>query len=220
MTPGSGPAPEARSSAGTVLTSQRGARPVDEAVAAARRVIAALVHAGGGTADLSRVAGELDAVADHLERHSSPPAVRLSQPGRGATYGRHDPATGVENALAPPMVVRGLENGSVRAVVTLGLPYQGPPGHVHGGISALVLDHVLGLSTVWRGRPGVTARLDVRYHRRTPLFEELTVTARQESVDGRRMRVVGEIRTADGEVCVSAQGMFVSRSDGPDGPQS
>ncbi len=34
----------------------------------------------------------------------------------------------------------------MQGVVTLTLPYQGPPGHVHGGVSALLLDHVLGVA--------------------------------------------------------------------------
>src|SRR5699024_12349700 len=55
--------------------------------------------------------------------------------GEGNT--RHDPVTGPENAIAPPLHLTANDDGTVDGVFTLGLAYQGPPGHVHGGISAL-----------------------------------------------------------------------------------
>ena len=43
---------------------------VDAAVAAARRVITSLLHAGDGTAaEMSQVAERLNAVADYLDEH-------------------------------------------------------------------------------------------------------------------------------------------------------
>ena len=128
--------------------------------------------------------------------------------GEGVT--RHDPVTGPENALAPPLPLTGNEDGSITGTTTLGMPYQGPPGFVHGGISALLLDHTLGVANHWAGPSGMTAELTLRYHRTTPLFEPLTVTGRQVSVDGRKIRAQGTL-AAGGEVCVSAEGLFIAR---------
>jgi len=184
---------------------------VDAAVGAARRVVAALLHAGGKTgADLAGVAKQLDEVAAHLEEHAPTRDERLVDMWSGEGVTRHDPVTGPENAVAPPLPLRGLPDGSVEGHVTLGLPYQGPPGCVHGGVSALLLDHTLGVANHWAGTPGMTGTLTLRYHRPTPLFVELTVRGRQESVDGRKIRATGEI-LADGEVCVSADGLFVNK---------
>ncbi|MYY02902.1 MULTISPECIES: PaaI family thioesterase [unclassified Streptomyces] len=184
---------------------------VDAAVAAARRVVDALLHAGDGTgADMEEIAGRLDAVADGLTEGAPALRERLAEMWRGEGVTRHDPVTGPENALAPPLTLRGLEDGSVEGVVTLGLPYQGPPGHVHGGVSALLLDHTLGVANHWGGTSGMTAELTLRYLRPTPLFEPLTVTGRQVSVDGRRIRTVGEI-TAGGTACVTAEGLFIAK---------
>ncbi|WLQ32562.1 PaaI family thioesterase [Streptomyces castrisilvae] len=184
---------------------------VDAAVAAARRVIDALLHTGDGTgADMEEIAGRLDAVADGLTEGAPALRERLAEMWRGEGVTRHDPVTGPENALAPPLTLRGLEDGSVEGVVTLGLPYQGPPGHVHGGISALLLDHTLGVANHWGGTSGMTAELTLRYLRPTPLFEPLTVTGRQVSVDGRRIRTVGEI-TAGGTARVTAEGLFIAK---------
>uniref|UniRef100_A0AAU3H7V6 Acyl-coenzyme A thioesterase THEM4 n=1 Tax=Streptomyces sp. NBC_01401 TaxID=2903854 RepID=A0AAU3H7V6_9ACTN len=184
---------------------------VDAAVAAARRVIEGLLRNGGGTAaDMDAITARLDAVADVLDEHAPPVEARLAEMWRGEGVNRHDPVTGPENGIAPPLHLRGKDDGSIEAVVTLGLPYQGPPGHVHGGISALLLDHTLGVANHWGGTSGMTAELTLRYLRPTPLFEPLTVTGRQISVDGSRIRTVGEI-TAGGRTCVTAEGLFINK---------
>ncbi|MFC4603995.1 PaaI family thioesterase [Rhodococcus kronopolitis] len=194
---------------GTVLTSAPQDAPVDRATAAARRVIDAMLRTDRGNANLDRVAEELNSIADHLEEHAPEVAERLIDMWGGEGVTRHDPVTGPENAIAPPLVLAGLEDGSVQGVVTLTLPYQGPPGCVHGGVSALILDHVLGVANAWGGRAGMTAQLNVRYHRPTPLFEPLTITGKQMSVEGRKINTVGDIKTAAGDVCVSVEGLFI-----------
>ncbi|MEV0594686.1 PaaI family thioesterase [Nonomuraea cavernae] len=193
------------------LTATPRNKGVDEAVAAARRVIAALLHAGDrSAAEMSTMAERLNAVADHLEEHAPAVEERMVDMWRGEGVTRHDPVTGPENALAPPLHLHGREDGSIEGVVVLGMPYQGPPGYVHGGVSALLLDHTLGVANHWAGPSGMTAELTLRYHRPTPLFESLTVTGRQVSVDGRKIRTAGTI-SAGGEVVVSAEGLFIDK---------
>lgn len=184
---------------------------VDAAVAAARRVITSLLHAGDGTAaEMSQVAERLNAVANYLDEHVGGMEQRMVDMWAGEGYTRHDPVTGPENAIAPPLHLTGEEDGSISGETTLGLPYQGPPGHVHGGVSALILDHALGVANGYAGTSGMTGQLTVRYHRPTPLFEPLTVTARQERVEGRKIWTSGSI-SAGGHVCVSAEGLFVAK---------
>ena len=197
---------------GTVLTSAPQDAPVDRATAAARRVIDAMLRTDRGNANLDRVAEELNSIADHLEEHAPAVADRMVDMWSGEGVTRHDPITGPENAIAPPLVLKGLDDGSVQGVVTLTLPYQGPPGCVHGGVSSLILDHVLGVANAWGGKAGMTAQLNTRYHRPTPLFEQLTVTGKQISVDGRKIHTVGDIKNAAGEVCVSVEGLFIDAS--------
>lgn len=192
-----------------LLSATAGNVGVDAAVAAARRVIASLLHAGDSTpAEMAAVAAKLVEVADHLDEHAPAVHERMVDMWAGEGVTRHDPVTGPENALAPPLPLEGLPDGSVRGRVTLGLAYQGPPGCVHGGVSALLLDHTLGVANAWAGPSGMTGTLTLRYHRPTPLFEELTVTGRQTGVSGRKIYTVGEV-SAGGEVCVSAEAIFV-----------
>lgn len=193
------------------ITAKPNNEGVDAAVAAARRVIAGLLHAGGNTsAEMELVARQLNAIADHLEHHAPPREDRMVDMWAGEGVTRHDPVTGPENAIAPPLSLTGHEDGSISGLATLGLPYQGPPGFVHGGVSALLLDHTLGVANAWSGPSGMTAELTLRYHRPTPLFERLTVSGRQTSVDGRKIRAAGTI-SAGGEVCVSAEGLFIAK---------
>ncbi|EOM77486.1 PaaI family thioesterase [Rhodococcus rhodnii] len=195
---------------GTVLTSPPADAPIDRATAQARRLVEALLRTDRTRGDLAAVADELGRIADQLEAHAPDVSDRLIDMWQGEGVTRHDPVTGPENVLAPPLVIHGRADGSVDATVTLGLPYQGPPGHVHGGVSALLLDHVLGVANAWAGHSGMTAQLSVRYRRPTPLFESLTVRARVEEVDGRKIRTTGEITTANGDACVTVDALFVT----------
>ena len=183
---------------------------VDAAVTAARRVIAALLHAGNNSpAEMGGVADRLNAVAEYVEQHAPPVEERMADMWAGEGFSRHNPVTGPENALAPPLHMKALPDRSIVGVTTLGLQYQGPPGNVHGGIAALLLDDALGVSNFSAGAPGMTAQLSLRYLKPTPLFTPLTVRARQLSVDGRKIRTSGEI-SANGEVCVEAEGLFIA----------
>lgn len=198
---------------GTALTSERGGAAVDRATHAARRLIDALLRADRSSqsdADLSGVADRLEAVVDDLDARAPAVQDRLVDMWSGEGITRHDPVTGPENAIAPPLVLRGCSDGSVTGTVTLTIPYQGPPRHVHGGVTALLLDHTLGVANSWAGKDGMTASLTLRYHRPTPLFRPLTVTARQERCDGRKIHTVGRILDGD-DLCVSAEGLFIDK---------
>jgi hypothetical protein len=145
---------------------------------------------------LGQITSELHAVSDLLEAEfgDERPFDKMLR----SDAPRHDPVSGLENAIAPPIIVGVDNDGTAHAKVVFGLPYQGPKGLLHGGISALVLDHVLSLANS-NNRSGVdngflvTAQLSLRYHKPVPLFECTTVTTRQTSIDGRKVRAAGEI---------------------------
>ena len=96
----------------------------------------------------------------------------------------------------------------VHASMHLDALYEGPPGLVHGGVSALILDQMLGEAAAAGGGPGMTGRLTVHYRRPTPLGA-LTSEAWMESTTGRKTITRGVLRDADGNVTVEAEGLFV-----------
>ena len=90
--------------------------------------------------------------------------------------------------------------------------HRGPPGHLHGGIAATVLDETMAsLGWALDRTPCVTATLQLRYRRAVPLDgRPLRIEAWRERPEARRsQRVHGRILLDDGTVCVEATGLFV-----------
>ncbi|HVK61145.1 MAG TPA: PaaI family thioesterase [Bdellovibrionales bacterium] len=85
---------------------------------------------------------------------------------------------------------------------------DGPPGHVHGGAIAYVLDEVMG-SVCWANNyPTVAANLQFQYIRMTPLLADLVVEAKIVSVNSKRLKLEAELKLPTGETCVRSQGEF------------
>ena len=94
----------------------------------------------------------------------------------------------------------------------LGVAHEGPPGYGHGGMSAMLLDEVMGRACVAAGLPGMTVCLQVRYHRPVPLDTPLLVHARVTGTEGRKVHLDGSIRTQEepSVTAVTAAGVFVT----------
>jgi acyl-coenzyme A thioesterase PaaI-like protein len=101
------------------------------------------------------------------------------------------------------------ETGEVLARCTFRRSHVGPPGRVHGGSVATLLDHVVGFATAAVGKSGMTAGLDLRYKGATPYGVPLLVRARYTHSEGRKHFATGEI-VADGVVTASALGVFIN----------
>ncbi|WP_264012198.1 PaaI family thioesterase [[Mycobacterium] manitobense] len=129
---------------------------------------------------------------------------------RGPTTGGNV-VIGERNAIAPPLIVERDGTGQVSADVDLGAAYEGPVGHVHGGVCSLLLDHVLGATAHRPGRPAYTGTLQLRYLRPT-LLGRLRVEAWVEHEQGRKTYARGRI-LRDGNVTVDAQGIFIRPRD-------
>ncbi|MFE2313047.1 PaaI family thioesterase [Streptomyces sp. NPDC059441] len=123
----------------------------------------------------------------------------------------YSPVTGAGSPLAPPMDVTP-DSGGVVGRCTLGIAHEGPPGYGHGGMSAMLLDELMGWACAAAGMPGMTVSLQVRYHRPVPLGTPLRVYARVTGTEGRKIFVDGSIGTEDDPsvVVVTADGVFFS----------
>lgn len=123
-----------------------------------------------------------------------------------------NPLYGVSNPLAPPLEMRRTADrayGNVR----FGAPYEGPPGHVHGGYLAAVFDQFLGFAQTLSGLSGMTGKLSLRYVRPTPLDTDLELEAWIKERIGRLVYVEGTLR-AQGAITAKAKAMFVEVPDG------
>ncbi|WP_138757018.1 PaaI family thioesterase [Modestobacter altitudinis] len=123
----------------------------------------------------------------------------------------YNPVSGVGSALAPPLAIRRVDGG-VEAEATLGLPYEGPPSYVHGGMSALLLDQVLSSAAHAAGLWGMTGRLELDYRRPVPLGTALLLRAAVAESRGRRVAIAGSIALAEqpDQALVQARGMWVT----------
>jgi acyl-coenzyme A thioesterase PaaI-like protein len=122
-----------------------------------------------------------------------------------------NPVNGTASPLAPPLRLRRAEDGLV-GEATLGVAYEGPPSFVHGGMSALLMDQVLGDTAAEAGVWGMTAHLELDYRGPLPLGEPLVLRGRVGESNGRKSLIVGTIARAatPDEVLVEARGLFVT----------
>jgi acyl-coenzyme A thioesterase PaaI-like protein len=99
-------------------------------------------------------------------------------------------------------------NGRCWSEFSLGSIYEGPPGWVHGGICAHVLDQLLGeAASEGLTKPKFTGTITVRYLRGTPLGP-VRAEAWIERMDGFKTYARGQLSDADGPT-VEAEGVFI-----------
>jgi hypothetical protein len=179
---------------------------------AVRRLVDAGIRTGVDAATIADAQAEIEAVTARLMsvQHASTTTLRHVGTGRPLAYA--NPAVGLRNAIAPPMdITHEGPDGRCWAEFELGLPYEGPPGLVHGGICALVLDHILGeAASDGLTKPHFTGTITLRYLRGTPLGR-IRTEAWIDRVDGVKTFARGTISDASG-ITVEADGIFIRPS--------
>jgi hypothetical protein len=133
--------------------------------------------------------------------------VRYAVGDRPVVWG--NAVIGLRNAIAPPLTIHHNDDGTqCWSEFTLGGAYEGPPGLVHGGVCALVLDHVLGeAASQGLTKPLFTGTLTLRFVRGTPLGR-LRAEAGVERTEGVKSFVSGHLSDAQG-ITVEAEGIFI-----------
>lgn len=158
--------------------------------------------------EIRAVHTELEDLVARLRKDQidGPYGVRFSR-GRGRPWG--NPVVGLRNPVAPMVVIEHdpTANGNVWSDFHLGAAYEGPPGLVHGGVSALILDQVLGEAAGAGGKPGMTGTLTLRYRQGTPLGD-LRVEGWIDRVDGIKTFAKAHIIGPQG-VTVEADGIMI-----------
>jgi acyl-coenzyme A thioesterase PaaI-like protein len=161
-----------------------------------RELVDAVVSTEVETEELERCAAQVGALTEALgarRRERNVPAAVDDLLGGVRMY---NPVVGAGSPLAPPLEVE-LGSGTAAAGCTLGPAYEGPPTYVHGGVSALLADQVLGSAVAASGNRGMTTELTLRYRRPVPLRTPLLVTAETVDVSGRWVRATGAIAAAE-----------------------
>lgn len=117
-------------------------------------------------------------------------------------------ATGLRNAVAPPLREINNHDGRAEFAADLGAAYEGPAGCVHGGWIALMVDHASGRAAHGHARGTTfTGTLTVTYLQPTRLGR-VTARAWVAGVGRNSFTVACELSTEDG-VCAESEGVFV-----------
>lgn len=105
--------------------------------------------------------------------------------------------SGEASPLIRPLIFE-LRDGVATAHCILGSAFEGPPRHVHGGVSSMLMDQALGYAVASSGNTGLTRKLTVEYRAPVPVGVEL--------------RICGKV-VAAGEVDVFANGWITTVVD-------
>jgi hypothetical protein len=178
-----------------------------------RRLIDATIRTRVDAATLAAARAKIDCATEELGTALMPVSFGVRQTGDGRTMAWGNVVIGLRNPLAPPLSINHGDDGLVWSDFALGAPYEGPPGHVHGGVCAMVLDHVLGATAHKPGKPAYTGTLRIRFLRGTPLGP-LHAEARVDRVQGVKTFAVGHLSDAQG-VTVQAEGVFIHPRENP-----
>ncbi len=179
--------------------------PLTEAV---RGLICASLHTEIDETAVADAQAKIEAVTRILESTQRPVSSTLRHEATGRPLAWANPAVGLRNAIAPPMVIHHEQDGRCWSEFTLSGAYEGPPGWVHGGICALVLDHLLGeAASDGLTQPKFTGTISLRYLRGTPLGP-LRAEALVERSEGVKTFARGYLLDAQGPT-VEAEGVFI-----------
>jgi acyl-coenzyme A thioesterase PaaI-like protein len=164
---------------------------VEELAAAVRRLSDVAVETAIDASEIIEVAATLDALAERLGAArdttpysgltvDTPAAVPAEGAPRYPTPQTPMPLNPIIGACSPvrPDVDLHFEAGEVRGTAVISKRFVGPPGFAHGGISAMLADQLVAVSSVAIGIGCVTKALHVRYRRPLPLDQPLTLVGR------------------------------------------
>ena len=189
-----------------VARQRRRYEPLTESV---RELIDATLRTEVDDEDVASARADIEAATARLRHRQREDSHGIVLTPDGETVAWGNVAIGTRNPLAPPLVVHH-SPGRAYLDVELGAAYEGPPGHLHGGYGALVLDHLLG-SVASHNNPdtaAATGTISCRYQRLTRLGP-VHAEAEIQSTDGRKIFVVGHLADAEG-VTITAEGVFIT----------
>jgi hypothetical protein len=184
--------------------------------AALKQITERMIRADAAAEDLEAIAATLETVAE-----KSAGFARRSQSGiyerffaRTASHQDvldildYEIFTGLSTPISPPMTLW-LDGDLVRGKANLGLTFQGPPGRVHGGVIAAMMDVLLAKTQDLSRSMGVTGTLNLRFIRATPLKTDIDMEARILRIEGRKLFCEGRF-IVNGETTVHAEGIWIA----------
>ena len=118
------------------------------------------------------------------------------------------------NPMGIPLRITVSGAEATATVMTTAL-FEGPPGIVHGGFVAAMLDALLSTLVQAQDIRAVTVRLDVRFLRAVETGTQLHLRGRVKAVEGRKVLAAGRIH-GDDDLVAEAEALFITIAGDPD----
>ena len=101
------------------------------------------------------------------------------------------------------------EAHTATAQINLTRVYEGPPGYIHGGIIATLMDEAMSKLNKPLGVLAMTRSMEVDYLRPSPLHQPLVLIGRHIQREGRKLLHEAELQNSSGTVLALAKGIFI-----------
>lgn len=101
------------------------------------------------------------------------------------------------------------EDGSVVCLPTVPTCFEGPPGYLHGGIIATMLDETMSKTTRALGLTTVTGQMEISYLRPTHSATPIRLEGRLLRSEGRKHWTEARILDSRGRALATAKGLFI-----------
>lgn len=95
------------------------------------------------------------------------------------------------------------------AHVQLDRHHEGPPGYLHGGLVATLLDEAMSKLNRPLNVLAMTRHMEVDYLRPVPLYQPLVLESRHLRREGRKLFHQAQIKHPNGTVLARGQGLFI-----------
>ena len=106
------------------------------------------------------------------------------------------------------------EDGAVVCLLMIPKCFEGPPGYLHGGIIATLLDEAMSKSVRARGLKAVTGRMEIYYRRPVRSASPIRMEGRLLRSEGRKHWTEARILDARGHMLAEAKGIFIEIGGG------
>src|SRR5580698_2569245 len=139
----------------------------------------------------------------------SPPAEATQLPlAHGALHNCFGCGLSNKTGLRLKFVVD--EHEQISCTARIPRRFQGPPGHVHGGVIATLLDEAMSKANRQFGVVAMTRQMEIEYLKPVPLSTPIHITGRHLSASGRKHHCEAEITDSNGLTLARGKALFIA----------
>jgi len=102
---------------------------------------------------------------------------------------------------------------SIECETTIAKRFEGPPGHVHGGITSTLLDEAMGVCCFRNGHTCLSVSMQTFWHEPVPIGETIRIEANIDRVEASRIHAIGRIILPNGKRAVSTSAAYLDRPE-------